>query len=102
VKSGSKDGNQYLKYAFTEAAIKAMQYYPEIRSFAERLRERANASIARTVVAKELSKIVYYVLSHQEPCRTFKGIAIAKKRHDWPRTCKPVQLTGARSLLPPS
>ena len=102
VRSGSKDGNQYLKYAFTEAALKAMQYYPEIRSFAERLSQRANPAIARTVVAKELSKIVYYVLSHQEPCRTFKGVAVAKKRRDWPRTCKPVRLTGAASLLPPS
>ncbi len=102
VRSGSKDGNQYLKYAFTEAALKAMQYYPEIRSFAERLSQRANPAIARTVVAKELSKIVYYVLSHQEPCRSFKGVAVAKKRRDWPRTCKPVRLTGAASLLPPS
>jgi transposase len=27
-RSGSKDGNQYLKYAFTEATIKAMMYLP--------------------------------------------------------------------------
>ena len=64
--------------------------------------KRSNPAIARTVVAKELSKIVYYVLSRQEHCRTFKGIDVAKKRRDWPRTCKPVRLTGVASLLPPS
>lgn len=32
-RSGSKDGNQYLKFAFTESAIKAMRFYPEIKHF---------------------------------------------------------------------
>ena len=62
-RSGSKDGNQYLKYAFTEAAIKAMMYYPEIKQFALSLQQRSSKRIARTVVAKELAKIVYFVLS---------------------------------------
>jgi hypothetical protein len=59
----------------------------EIQRFATRLEQRSNATIARTVVAKELAKIVYYVLTRQQPCTSFKGIAI-KKRYDWPRTCK--------------
>jgi transposase len=33
-RSGSKDGNKYLKFAFIEAAIKAMRFYPEIKRFA--------------------------------------------------------------------
>jgi len=65
-RSGSKDGNQYLKYAFTEAALKAMRFYPEVRQFAAQLERRSNPAIARTVVAKELSKITYYVLSREE------------------------------------
>ncbi len=92
-RSGSKDGNQYLKYAFTEAALKAMRFYPEVRQFADRLERRANPSIARTVVAKELSKITYYVLTREEEFKTFKGIEIRKTR-DWPRTCKPGRITG--------
>ena len=95
-RSGSKDGNQYLKYAFTEAALKAMRFYPEIRQFAARLERRSNSSIARTVVAKELSKITYYVLSKQEEFKTFKGTEIRKTR-DWPRTCKPVRITGVHT-----
>lgn len=77
-RSGSKDGNKYLKYAFTEAAIKAMMYYPEIKQFATRLEERSTKAIARTVVAKELAKISYYVVTRQQEFRTFKGIAIEK------------------------
>jgi len=92
-RSGSKDGNQYLKYAFTEAAIKAMQFYPEIKQFALRLEERSNASIARTVVAKKLSKIAYFVLRRHQQFLTFKGIEVRKAR-DWPRTCKPARITG--------
>lgn len=99
LRPGSKDGNQYLKYAFTEAAIKAMMHYPEIRGFADLLQRRSHAIIARTVVAKELARIVYYVLSRQQPCRAFKGIPL-HKRSPWPRTRKPVRLTGEQYPLP--
>jgi transposase len=102
-RSGSKDGNQYLKYAFTESAIKAMMFYPQIKHFAGRLERRATKAIARTVVAKELAKISYYVLSRQQEFKTFKGIEINKLRN-WPRARpvvrdaakrhKPVRLTG--------
>jgi transposase len=92
-RSGSKDGNQYLKYAFTESAIKAMRFYPEIKHFASRLERRSTKAIARTVVAKELAKISYYVLSRQQEFKTFKGIEINKLRN-WPRARKPVRLTG--------
>lgn len=97
-RSGSKDGNKYLKYAFTEAAIKAMMYYPEIKQFAARLEERSTKAIARTVVAKELAKISYYVLTRQQEFRTFKGIMIEKLR-DWPRARKPVRLTEERPSI---
>jgi transposase len=97
-RSGSKDGNHYLKYAFTEAAIKAMMYYPEIKQFALQLEQRSSKRIARTVVAKELAKIVYYVLLRHQEFRTFKGTAIEKLR-DWPRARKPVRITEERPIL---
>ncbi len=87
-RSGSKDGNQYLKYAFTEAAIAAIKCYPEIKGFAIRLEKRANCVIARTVVAKELAKIVYYVLKNHQEFWTFKGVRIEKLRN-WPRLVSP-------------
>lgn len=92
-RSGSKDGNRYLKFAFTESAVKAMQFYPEIKHFASRLEHRSTKAIARTVVAKELAKISYYVLSREQEFKTFKGIEINKLRN-WPRARKPAQLTG--------
>ncbi len=92
-RSGSKDGNPYLKFAFTESAIKAIQFYPEIKHFASRLERRSGKTIARTVVAKELAKITYFVLNRQQGFKTFKGIEINKLRN-WPRSRKPVRLTG--------
>lgn len=94
-RSGSKDGNQYLKYAFTEAAIKAMMFYPQIKAFAARLEKRAGKAIARTVVAKELAKITYYVLTRQEEFKTFKGIEINK-----PLRRSPSDVTGLALASP--
>jgi transposase len=87
-RSGCKDGNQYLKYAFTEAAIRAMMFYPQIREFADRIAGRSNNTIARTVVAKELARCVYYVLKREQEFDTFKGVRIAKRR-GWPRLVSP-------------
>ena len=83
-RSGSKDSNQYLKYAFTEAALRAIMFYPQIRVFAQRIEHRANSTIARTVVAKELARIVYCVLTREHEFDTFKGVRISKRR-GWPR-----------------
>lgn len=85
-KSGNKDGNKYLKIAFSDAAVHAMQYYPEIRAFYQRLRRRANEPIARTVVAKELARIVYYMLKNKTEYRGFKGRPISRQKSlQWPR-----------------
>lgn len=85
-KSGSKDGNKYLKIAFTDAAVHAIRYYPEIRAFYHKLRRRSNEAIARTVVAKELARIVYYILKNKTPYRGFKGQPIQRhKSFSWPR-----------------
>ena len=58
-------------------------FYPDIKRFAVHLERRSNTTIARTVVAKELARIVYYVLARQQPFETFKGIRVTK-RYDWP------------------
>jgi transposase len=85
-KSGSKDGNKYLKIAFSDAAVRAMQYYPEFRAFYQRMRRRANEPIARTLVAKELARIVYYMLKNKTEYRGFKGRPISRQKSvQWPR-----------------
>jgi transposase len=87
----TKDGNRYLKIAFSHAAIRAIQYYPEIRAFYRALARRKPPVVARAVVAKELARIVYYVLAKQEAFNgTFKGKPLSRtKTPKWPRLASP-------------
>lgn len=87
----SKDGNRYLKIAFSHAAVRAIQYYPEIKSFYQRQCRRKPKPIARGIVAKEIGKIAYYVLSKGEAYDgTFKGKPLSRsKKAEWPRRRSP-------------
>jgi transposase len=91
-KSGNKDGNKYLKNAFNEAAIRAVQYYMEINKYYHRLARKKNKFIARTLVAKELAKITYHLLLNKSAFNnTFKGIQLSReKSKQWPRLVSPV------------
>jgi transposase len=87
----SKDGNKYLKIAFSDAAVHAIQYYPEYKKFYQKLARRSNEATARTVVAKELAKIVYYVLTNKTSYKGFKGQPISRqKSQQWPRLSSPL------------
>lgn len=90
-RSGSKDGNRYLKIAFTHAAIRAIQYYPEIKAWYTRLARRKHKHVARTLVAKELARIVYHMLRTQTDYNgTFKGKVLSRvKGSQWPRLANP-------------
>jgi transposase len=87
----TKDGNKYLKIAFSHAAIRAIQYFPEIRAFYRALARRKPPIVARAVVAKELARIVYYDLTKQEAFNgTFKGKPLSRtKTPKWPRLASP-------------
>ena len=60
----SRDGNRYLKIA---AAIRAIQYFPEVKADFQRWQRRKGKPIARTLVAKELATIVHAMLAKGEP-----------------------------------
>jgi transposase len=87
----TKDGNRYLKLAFSHAAVRAIQYYPEIRAFYRALARRKPPVVARAVVAKELARIAFYVLAKQEAFNgTFKGKSLSRtKQPKWPRLASP-------------
>ena len=87
----SKDGNRYLKLIFTHMAVRAIQYYPEIRAFYQRTARRKKPIVARALVAKELARSVFYVLHRQEPYNgTFKGKPLSHtKQPKWPRLTNP-------------
>jgi transposase len=87
----TRDGNRYLKLAFSHAAVRAIQYYPEIRRWYEAKRRTKGPMIARALVAKELARIVYVVLHKAEPFNgTFKGATLTRtKQLQWPRLTSP-------------
>jgi transposase len=87
----SKDGNRYLKVAFSDAAIHAVQYYPIIRNFHNSLIRRKNKNITRTIIAKEIAEIVFHVLKYKSDFNNkFKGKdLVTRKSFQWPRVVSP-------------
>lgn len=87
----SRDGNRYLKLAFHHAAIRAVQYFPEVKQHYQRWQRRKGKHIARALIAKELATIVYAILSKNEPFnKRFRGQTLTTtKRCTWPRLANP-------------
>jgi transposase len=90
-RSGNKDGNRYLKLAFSHATVRAIQYFPEIRAWYRRWKRKKPLLVARTLVAKELAKSVYLVLTEQVAFnQQFKGTPLTRqKQARWPRRASP-------------
>ncbi len=87
----SKDGNRYLKLAFSHAAVRAIQYFPEVRQWYQRWKRKKPLRVARALVAKELAKSVYVVLHEQVDFnQEFKGTPLTRqKKAQWPRRASP-------------
>lgn len=87
----SEDGNKYLKVVFSDAAVHAIQHYPIIRKYYNSLLRKKNKQIARTIVAKEIAKVVYYVLKRKENFNNkFKNRDLEHtKSLQWPRVVNP-------------
>jgi len=89
-KSGCKDGNKYLRMAFGQAAVCAYTHYGPVKKFYNKVKRRSGKNVARAVVAKELAKIVWQVLTKNEPYKGFKGqpTRVAQQRY-WPQPINP-------------
>lgn len=87
----SKDGNRYLKLAFSHATVRAIQYFPEVRQWYQRWKRKKPVRIARALVAKELAQSVYVVLHDQVDFNQhFKGTPLTRqKQARWPRRASP-------------
>lgn len=87
----SKDGNKYLKVAFSDAAIHAVHYYPVIRKYHNSLLRKKNKQIAKTIIAKEIAEIVFHILKYKTNFNNkFKGVELQhKKSLQWPRVVSP-------------
>lgn len=58
-----KQGNKYLKWAFSEAAYYAIRYYSRITSFYDRkVHQKGDKGIAESIVAHKLGIATYHVL----------------------------------------
>jgi len=90
-RSGSKAGNCYLKLAFSHAGVRAVQYYPEIKTFYKEKLRRKPQRIARTLVSLEIARIVYHVLKTREDFNGhFKKQQLSRrKQSQWPRLASP-------------
>lgn len=88
---GAKQGNRYLKLAFGHAGVRAIQYFPVIKAFYQRQRRRKPIVVARAIVAAELARIVYQVLTkHEHFNGTFRGVPLQRtKTRQWPRLANP-------------
>lgn len=89
-KPGNKDGNKYLRLAFGQAAISAYSQYRPVKKFYNKVKRRSGKKVARAVVAKELAKGVWHVLTKQQPYKGFKGqpTRVAARPH-WPQPISP-------------
>jgi len=87
----SKDGNKYLKVAFSDAAVHAVHYYPVIRNYNNSLIRKKNKHVAKTIIAKEIAEIVYHVLKNKTDFNNrFRGQELEhKKSLQWPRVVSP-------------
>ncbi len=63
----TKNGNQYLAWAFMEAANFALRYCPEAKRFYERKKSHTNRIVALKSVAHKLARACYHILREQQP-----------------------------------
>ena len=77
--------------AFTEAAVRAVQYFKEIRQFYQSKERKKHKNIARILVAQQIAKIAFYVLKEQTDFNNiFKGKELSRKKSmQWPRLACP-------------
>ena len=87
----SKDGNKYLKVAFMDSSVHAIKNYPVIRKYNNSLVRKKSKQVARTIIAKEIAKIVYYTLKYKTDYNNrFKGKELEHiKSFQWPRVVSP-------------
>lgn len=63
--SGTKIGNAYLKWAFSEAAVLFLRAHPRGQQYLTRLEKRHAKGKALTVLAHKLARAVYYMLQRK-------------------------------------
>lgn len=63
----TKNGNQYLSWAFIEAANFALRYCAEAKRFYEHKKAKTNPTLARKALAHKLARACFHMLKEQKP-----------------------------------
>jgi transposase len=61
-----KNGNPYLAWAFSEAAVFAIRYYPQIAAWYERKKRKRNKPVAMKALSCKLAKAVWHVMNGKD------------------------------------
>jgi transposase len=64
--NNAKNGNRYLAWAFAEAAIYAVRYYPRIAAWYDRKKRRRNVAVATKALACKLAKAAWHVMQGKD------------------------------------
>ncbi len=63
----TRNGNQYLSWAFVEAANFAMRYCPEAQRFYVRKKAKTNSIVAIKALAHKLARACFHILKERKP-----------------------------------
>jgi len=75
----SGPGNKRLRWAMVECAQAAVRYDPRFRGLYERLSRRRGAGCAIVAVAHEMARVLFFMLSRDEPYRDADGGLVERK-----------------------
>jgi transposase len=76
---GVGPGNKRLRWALVECAQAAVRFDPRFRGLHERVSRRRGAGCATVAVAHEMARIMYFMLSRDEPYRDANGGLVERK-----------------------
>jgi transposase len=75
----SGPGNKRLRWAMVECAQAAVRYDPRFRGLYERVSRRRGAGCAVVAVAHEMARVLFFMLSRDEPYRDADGGLVERK-----------------------
>lgn len=76
----SKEGNAYLKWAFSEVTVNAIKYDTDIRKRYQKLKSKKGKPIALSIIGRNMTTVVYHVWTKHEEYKGFKKININKEQ----------------------
>jgi len=65
--NNSKNGNRYLAWAYIEAAIFAINWYPEIKRYYQKKLAKTNRFVAVKTIAHKLARASYFIMRDKVP-----------------------------------